>query len=197
MIIYSIQNMINEKCYIGLSVTSLSKRKGSHLSRLKKGKHGNSHLQRSYDKYGENNFKFTVLEEDFDCIEDLKKAEIFWINFLGTLNSDYGYNILKGGNVSWLGHKRPKFAKKISGQNHHYYGTTVSDKLKKLLSDRLTEGGSPKSKTVMQLTKKGLIISCFDSLSQAERFTGAKYQHISAVCRGKRLSAGGFVWRYI
>jgi len=61
----------------------------------------------------------------------------------------------------------------------------------------LTEGGSPKSKTVMQLTKKGLIISCFESLSQAERFTGAKYQHISAVCRGKRLSAGGFVWRYV
>jgi len=62
MIIYIIQNKINNKCYVGLTVTTLKNRKRSHISSLNKNKHGNKYLQRSWNKYGKECFKFKLLE---------------------------------------------------------------------------------------------------------------------------------------
>lgn len=36
----------------------------------------------------------------------------------------------------------------------------------------------------------------YKSLSEASLLTGTKHSNISAVCRGKRKSAGGYTWRY-
>jgi len=59
--IYKITNIVNGKFYIG-SATNLVKRRRSHLSSLKYGRHKNEKLQRSYDKHGKDSFKFeTVL----------------------------------------------------------------------------------------------------------------------------------------
>lgn len=59
--IYKITNTVNGKFYIG-SATDLVKRRRSHLSSLKYGRHKNEKLQRSYDKHGQHSFKFeTVL----------------------------------------------------------------------------------------------------------------------------------------
>ena len=43
----------------------------------------------------------------------------------------------------------------------------------------------------------GEIIGEFESMSEAARMTGCNQSHISAVCRGKRKSTGGFQWRKI
>jgi group I intron endonuclease len=60
--IYRIKNLRNNKCYYGSS-KNIEKRFKTHLSQLKKGNHHNIHLQRSWDKYGENYFVFEVVEE--------------------------------------------------------------------------------------------------------------------------------------
>ena len=37
----------------------------------------------------------------------------------------------------------------------------------------------------------------YESLSEASLLTGTKHSNISAVCRGKRKSTGGYTWRYV
>jgi group I intron endonuclease len=60
--IYRIKNLKNKKCYYGSS-KNIKKRWRTHLNDLKNGKHHNTHLQRSWDKYGEDNFVFELVEE--------------------------------------------------------------------------------------------------------------------------------------
>lgn len=54
---------------------------------------------------------------------------------------------------------------------------------------------NPLSKIVFQI-QNGEIIATFYGISEAERETGIKFKNISAVCRGKRKTAGGFQWEY-
>lgn len=51
-------------------------------------------------------------------------------------------------------------------------------------------------KKVIQYTMKNEFINEFDSLSDAGRYSGIDYKNISAVCNGKRKSAGGYIWKF-
>ncbi len=59
--IYKITNTVNGKTYVGQS-SDLAYRNRKHFASLRGGYHGNSHLQRAWDKYGEEAFRFDVLE---------------------------------------------------------------------------------------------------------------------------------------
>ncbi|KKN00203.1 hypothetical protein LCGC14_1140130 [marine sediment metagenome] len=59
--IYAIRNNINGKAYIGSSV-NLHRRKNTHFNDLRSNRHYNCYLQRAWNKYGEENFIFEVLE---------------------------------------------------------------------------------------------------------------------------------------
>lgn len=63
--IYKIINKINSKYYVGSSDDILSSRGRfySHTKLLKRNKHYNKYLQRSWNKYGESNFDFIIIEE--------------------------------------------------------------------------------------------------------------------------------------
>jgi group I intron endonuclease len=60
--IYRIKNLINGKCYYGSS-KKIEKRLKKHKRELKINTHINCILQRAWNKYGENNFLFEVVEE--------------------------------------------------------------------------------------------------------------------------------------
>ena len=60
--IYSIDNIVNGKSYIGSS-NDIRYRWNRHLKLLHNNCHNNHHLQKSYNKYGEKNFSFQILEE--------------------------------------------------------------------------------------------------------------------------------------
>ena len=66
--IYKIENKYDNKIYIGSSV-NVDNRKYKHFWMLRKNIHDNNYLQNSYNKFGEENFTFEVLElcnfEDF------------------------------------------------------------------------------------------------------------------------------------
>ena len=53
------------------------------------------------------------------------------------------------------------------------------------------------SKIVSQFTLKGELIKIYPSTHEAERQTGINNNSISLCCRGKRKTAGGYVWRYL
>jgi hypothetical protein len=55
---------------------------------------------------------------------------------------------------------------------------------------------NPASRKVDQLTLDGQQLATFDCISDAARKTNAIRQDISKVCKGKRKSSGGYLWRY-
>jgi group I intron endonuclease len=77
--IYGIINSAGFCKYVGQTYC-FSKRWTEHKRLLRKGKHGNTHLQHAWNKYGERHFRFTVLE--FCQLEYLNEREQFWIDEL-------------------------------------------------------------------------------------------------------------------
>lgn len=70
--VYQVRNLVTMFCYIGQAV-NLKGREAAHWSSLKRGKHFNRHLQRSFNKHGKDNFIFEILMYCRD--EDLTKYE--------------------------------------------------------------------------------------------------------------------------
>ena len=95
--IYCIENLINHKKYIGLSV-NIYKRWGDHKYALNNQKHANPYLQRAWNKYGKENFKFWIVEA---CNQvNLHDKEIYYIELYNTTNENYGYNCSCGGETT-------------------------------------------------------------------------------------------------
>lgn len=91
--IYQIKNIKNNKIYIGSTTTSFKKRIKLHLISLNKNKHHNVYLQYSFNKYGIENFEFSIVEI-MDCIlEEIRQKESYFINYFKSLSTLNGYNI--------------------------------------------------------------------------------------------------------
>ncbi len=75
--IYKIINLINNKFYIGSSI-DLDNRFKNHIAMLNKNTHINIKLQRAWNKYGQNNFIFHIIEfcSSNKCLE----LEQFYLN---------------------------------------------------------------------------------------------------------------------
>lgn len=90
--IYLITNKINDKKYVGQS-SRINFRWTHHIVDLRNNCHHNKHLQASWNKYGADNFEFSIIEK---CTEDeLNQREIYWINYYDSFNN--GYNLDQGG----------------------------------------------------------------------------------------------------
>lgn len=84
---------------------------------------------------------------------------------------DNGYNSSEYGSGDYKHHKHSEESKKRMSENRP-------------------------SKPVLQFSKTEEFISEYSSISEAERQTGCKNQSISACCKGKRKSCGGYIWKY-
>ena len=84
--IYQIKNIINGDFYIGSS-NNINRRLYLHKYSLKKQNHHSIVLQRAFNKYGEENFEFVVLEECKN--EELINKEQY---YLDNLNPIYNIN---------------------------------------------------------------------------------------------------------
>ena len=92
--IYCIECLINKYKYIGQSL-KIEGRFDQHIYYLNNGIHINKYFQNAWNKYGEENFKFYIIEE---CSEkDLNKREDFYIKEWNTKYPN-GYNRIDGGN---------------------------------------------------------------------------------------------------
>lgn len=86
--------MKNGKFYIG-STKNFDKRKKRHLKDLKNNLHHCMHLQKSYNKYGEDNFTFTFKIVKINNEKELRLIEERYINFCWS--SGKLYNLSKKG----------------------------------------------------------------------------------------------------
>lgn len=88
--IYIIMNLVNGKFYIGSSC-NIKNRWASHRTTLKTNTHLSKYLQRAYNKYGIENFRYEIVE--ICSIENLLNREQYWIDFHKTYIPKNGYNI--------------------------------------------------------------------------------------------------------
>jgi len=87
--VYAIINLMNNKVYVG-SACDLKRREADHVRRLRGGYHDNLYLQNSWNKYGESNFTFGLLEE---CeLFELIPREQYWIDEFESYLFKNGYN---------------------------------------------------------------------------------------------------------
>ena len=119
--IYQIKNIVNNKIYIGSTIRATYIRKYEHFSELRNNKHCNNHLQKAWNKYGEDKFEFSILEtfifpdtySSIIKVEYLTSREFYLINLLSA-----NYNIKKDITIGNTGYKHSEETKrKISESN--------------------------------------------------------------------------------
>lgn len=101
MFVYEIHNTVNDKRYVGQSSQETQHRLLEHRSKLRSGVHENDHLQRAWNKYGEEAFEFCIITEG-KSIRELNKLEQKYIQKYNSIDRDFGYNIRTGGENSRL-----------------------------------------------------------------------------------------------
>lgn len=146
--IYQIINLVNEIIYIG-SAKDLHIRRIGHFSALKNNRHYNSYLQRAWNKYGEENFWFVILEY---CNEDqLIEKEQFYIDTFDTFNN--GYNLRPKANNN-LGYKHKEETKEKMSNVH--IGKEISkESVKKQAETKIKRGTIyPTEETKKKLSEK-------------------------------------------
>ena len=89
--IYCIRNIVNDKRYVG-SAVYLTKRFCDHKKHLRKGTHHSVKLQRAWNKHGEQNFVFEVLEVVPDLAHQIA-VEQWWLDKHNAAHPDLGYNV--------------------------------------------------------------------------------------------------------
>ena len=85
---------------------------------------------------------------------------------------------------------RKKLSEANIGKKSNFYGKHHSEDTKRKISESLGVKG------VLQFSKDGEFLSEYLSIKEAERQTGCNPSHICQCCKGKRKSAGGYIWKY-
>ena len=125
--IYKITNIINNKIYIGSS-KDVSKRFKTHLRSMKNGTHHSIYLQRAFDKYGEDNFNFSVLYE-LNERDDLFAFESLYIN---EFKPEYNVGSVGGGDNLSNNPKREEIIENMKISVRLRYDSMTSEERKKI-----------------------------------------------------------------
>jgi len=142
--IYQIRNTANGKIYIGSSV-DIERRWMEHEIRLNKNSHPNPHLQSSWNKYGEENFVFEVIE-DVLRNEYLLVREQWFLDNIIRWGIDYNIarktsDVMRGRTHS--DESKRKMSESRSGENHRMFGKHHSDETKRKISESLSGENNP------------------------------------------------------
>lgn len=181
--IYSITNIINGKKYIGQSV-DVKCRLRNHKWSLRHNQHNNDHLQKSFNKYGENCFVFDIVCE---CEESqLDELERYYISYYNCMDSNYGYNSESGGNLNkhWSDELIQKMKAIRGGENSGMWGKHHTEATKAVMREKaLGRPMSAEAKAKSSESHKGKLaksLYCieadmvFPSSLEAAEFAGLK-----------------------
>jgi group I intron endonuclease len=154
--IYKIENIVSKKIYVGQSI-DLQNRKNLHFYWLRKNNHANTHLQSSFKKYGEENFKFSILLycEDFE----LTRYETFYDNYYKALGLSYNARKCIDSNkgIKHSAEAIQKMSDSHKGKPSGRKGIPISEKQKELLSKmrkgiKLSDGHKKKISESMKIS---------------------------------------------
>lgn len=216
--VYKITNIVNGKFYIGSSFDIKSRTKG-HLNDLRADRHCNNHLQRSFNKHGEDRFIFETLV--YCPVEELLILEQYLMDFyqpqyniqktagspLGTKMSEETkekLRILRTGSVQSQESREKNRQSNINRYKQIPVLQSTRDKLRQSSSKggiSKRKGGRPnlwQRKPIQQIdVNTREVINTFDSASEAAKFFGWGESSIGKAARGIQTTSGGFIWRYV
>jgi len=186
--IYKITNLVSNKIYIGSS-KNIKQRINSHKRELKNNKHVNKRLQNSYNKHGESNFKYDIVE----LVEESKllEREQYYIDVNNSYDRDLGYNInhcARGG-----------FAK---GEENFWYGKGYLREGHLNNNFGNTGEKNPLSKPILQVDIDNLnIVNRFSASIEIKRILGFHSGNICDICsflrkNKTRKKYKGYYWCY-
>lgn len=128
--IYQIQSKIKpERIYIG-SAINIQKRKIGHLGLLRKNKHHSIRLQNHYNKYGESDLVFSIIEP---CLSEyLITREQYYIDNLKTW---FNVRVIAESNlgIHWTSESRKNRSDSFKGKNTWSKGRSFSEEHKENL----------------------------------------------------------------
>ena len=140
-VIYKIRNIINGHYYIGSTVDS-RKRFWHHRKNLRNNVHVCVHLQRAWNKYGEDVFKFEIVQK-LQSKEDLFPAEQKLLD--EHVGKSYCYNSaayadapMRDASPEMRAHLAERTKEWLEREGHPLLGVTVSEDTKQLISKSRT-----------------------------------------------------------
>lgn len=182
--IYRILNIKNNKSYIGSSV-SVYNRISTHKHALLNNRHFNKHLQSAFNKYGLENFTFSLIEET--DISIINQREEYYISLYKSNQKEFGYNKRLFCDTN-IGKKLSESHIKKLKDSHVGIRRTPEANIKIVRSQY---------KPVYKIDENGEILKKYDSILSASIDSQVHKQSISACCRGKLNSSGGFHWCFV
>ena len=207
--IYKITHEVNGKAYIGKTMKTIAERWKEHLKDSQNIHQEHRPLYAAMQKYGTDKFSIEEVESCSDV--ELADRERYWIEYFGTFK--YGYNATIGGDgrpyldydvlVETYNqvHNLVKTAELCNGDRHHL-ATILKARGVKIFSHAEVMQ-QQHSKLVNQYTLQGEYIQTFSSSQLAARSVRPESNniygvagHITDVCRGKRKTAYGYIWRF-
>lgn len=222
--IYCIENIQTGKKYIGQQV-NIRSRWYQHRNELRRGIHCNDYLQKAWNKYGEQNFKFYVLE---NCsIEELNEKEVEYIEKYNTMDEQFGYNLKSGGqdhsvcseevrqkirdavtkSYTVPGRREiqrenalrqwsnPEIKAKISGKNNYMYGRHHTAEAKQKM--REAKLGVSGWKRNRTPVRCVELDKIFIDATEAAKELHLDSSGILKVCRKERKTCGGYRWEFV
>lgn len=205
--IYQISNDINNKLYIGKTEYPIEKRFKQHCRDSQKLLDKNRPLYAAMRKYGIEHFHISLLEET----NNPEEREIYWIEQKRTFKN--GYNATMGGDgkryldydvliASYLQTKSLTETSKIYNCDPGHLSQILKNNNIEVLNSQ-TVNLQKYGHLIHQYDLTGKYIQTFESEKSAARAVrpnttsvGGVAGHIGEVCKGKRKTAYGFIWRY-
>lgn len=210
--IYCITNIIDNKQYIGKTVSTVVNRWKEHLNDYKRQHCEKRALYEAMKKYGVENFKCeTVCECDNELLEDKEKE---YIEKYGTFHN--GYNLTKGGDGKQLYNYSDiiefYLTNNVTIVDTAKYFKCHEDTVRQILKNNnidiriIKKGHVKKVKEIKCFNIHNEFITKFSSVSDASKwvFEQGKCKTLNSGVRGhicdcandKTHSAYGFIWKY-
>ena len=209
--IYKITNKINNKIYVGKTLSSISKRWQEHCKDSKKILKEKRPLYSAMRKYGEDNFYIEQIEECPD--EIVNEREIYWIEYYQSFKK--GYNATKGGDgkhyldydlICETYKQVQSMAKtaKLCGCHEDSVRNILKNRNISILSGPECSKNI-NGKIINMYSKTGEYIKTFASIHDAWRYLvehdgrsgSSGCSHIGQAANGKRKTAYGYIWKFV
>ena len=205
--IYQITNDINGKIYIGKTERTIEERFKEHCKDAYRREFEKRPLYSAMRKYGIEHFHVEMLEET----ESPEEREIYWIEAKRSFKN--GYNATLGGDGKHYVDYDLIIATYNEVQNQNEVARRMNidvHTVRKVLQsyaistlDARTAVILATGKIVNQYTLDGEYIQSFpsakaaaESLDKITSTSNGASSHISDVCRGKRKTAYGYIWKF-
>ena len=197
-IVYVHQNKTNGKRYVGIT----SRSDPNIRWQDGRGYSDKSRFRSAIIKYGWDGFDHIIIANGL-TEKDAKQMERLLIARWRTQDKEFGYNMTSGGDGTPDCHPSEETRAKLSEarKRENLSEETLRRRSEGLRGRKFTDEhkrkiGDGNSKAIDMLDMNGNYIRSFRGAHDAELELNISHSHISQCCTGKRMSTGGYKWRF-